>query len=95
MNNSIWLEENEAIIRKKGQGGSLMVSDLVFPCHGSLKLDENLTKELGLHVDASGIIESGKNADGYWKGDYKVRQRTKKALPIFEGLHLRYTGDFF
>lgn len=31
-----WLENNEHVLRRKGLGGSLMVSEFLCPCHGSI-----------------------------------------------------------
>ncbi|CAG8601213.1 90_t:CDS:2, partial [Scutellospora calospora] len=36
----VWLEDSESVIKKKGQGGSIMVSDFLCPCHGPLRLTE-------------------------------------------------------
>ena len=32
---TMWLEDGEGIIRQKGQGGSVMISDFLCPCHGA------------------------------------------------------------
>ncbi|CAG8855513.1 24430_t:CDS:2, partial [Gigaspora margarita] len=29
----VWLKDSESVIKKKGQGGSIMVSDFLCPCH--------------------------------------------------------------
>lgn len=33
---TVWLGQNEHVLRKKGLGGSLMVSEFLCPCHGSI-----------------------------------------------------------
>ena len=84
----------ESVIRKKGQGGSVMVSDFLCPCHGRLRLDPDTAKELDIPADARKIIKPGKNADGYWTSEHMVKQLTEKALPIFEALHPGCTGAY-
>jgi len=55
----MWIGEGESILRKKGDGKSLMVSGFVCPCCG--------------FVDSE-TIEPGKNADGWWKTENMVAQ---------------------
>lgn len=91
---SMWLEENEGIIRKKGQGGSIMVSEFLCSCHGRLRLDPATAEQLGLPAEAREIIKPGKNADGYWTSEQMVKQLTEKALPIFNALHPGCIGGY-
>lgn len=41
----LWLEYGESVLRKKGPGGSIMVSDFLCACHGPMKLDPKTAKE--------------------------------------------------
>ena len=40
LSSSIWMEEGHPILRKKGQGQAIMVSDLICDCHGPLRIKE-------------------------------------------------------
>ncbi|CAG8616986.1 16706_t:CDS:2, partial [Cetraspora pellucida] len=66
-NSSFWVEDKESIIKKKGQGSTIMVSDFLCPCHGPLCLTEADATRLGLEREARVIIKPGQHADGYWK----------------------------
>jgi len=48
---TMWLQVGEQLLRKKGDGKSIMVSGFMCPCHGPLDME---------------TIEPGANADGYW-----------------------------
>ncbi|KAK9376167.1 uncharacterized protein V1513DRAFT_440909 [Lipomyces chichibuensis] len=48
-----WTAKGESIIKKKGQGLGLMVSDFYCACHGSLQFDSQYARE---------IIEPGKDS---------------------------------
>ena len=92
--NKFWLQKNESVMKKKGQGASIMVSDFLCACHGSLKLTPEQADELKLPQYARTIIIPGKNKDGWWKSEDMVKQLTDKAIPIFEYLHPGCTGLF-
>jgi hypothetical protein len=77
-------EKGESIIKKKGRGLGLMVSDFYCACHGSLCFEEEFARQ---------IIEPGKNRDGYWTSDDMVSQLTA-GIPIFEKLHPGCVGLF-
>ena len=53
----MWLEKGEQVLRKKGDGKSIMVSGFLCPCHGPLDME---------------TIEPGANADGYWTNTHMV-----------------------
>jgi len=55
----MWLEKGEQVLRKKGDGKSIMVSGFLCPCHGPLDME---------------TIEPGANADGYWTNTDMVAQ---------------------
>src|SRR5207237_7375024 len=91
---TMWLKKGESVIRKKGQGGSLMVSDFLCPCHGPLRLPAERAAELQLPEEAREIIEPGKSRDGWWKSDNMVKQLEERAIPIFNALHPGCVGKF-
>ncbi|KAK9357257.1 hypothetical protein V1504DRAFT_87280 [Lipomyces starkeyi] len=72
-----WTEKGESIIKKKGLGLGLMVSDFYCACHGPLRFEDEFARQ---------IIEPGENRDGYSTSDATVSQLTA-AIPIFEKLH--------
>lgn len=84
---NFWLEANESIIKKKGQGASIMVSDFLCPCHGPLRLPKEKAESLGLPENARCIILPGINRQGFWKSEDMVKQLRNKAIPIFKALH--------
>ncbi|CAG8757450.1 5274_t:CDS:1, partial [Cetraspora pellucida] len=51
-NSSFWVEDNESIIKKKGQGSSIMISDFLCACHDPLRLTEADATRLGLDREA-------------------------------------------
>jgi len=73
-----WVEEGKTILRKKGEGRSLMVSDMYCECHGRLQDEFGETRVLW---------NVGKNYDGYWTNKDLVKNLKEKAIPIFERLH--------
>lgn len=89
---TMWLEAGETIIRKKGQGGSLMISEFLCACHGRLQISQEQAKQLNIPDSARVIITPGKNEDGWWKSDDMVEQLRDRAIPIFEALHPGCTG---
>jgi hypothetical protein len=91
---SMWLEDGESVIRKKGQGGSVMVSEFLCACHGRLQIPHEDAIKQNIPASARVIIKPGKNADGFWKSDDMVEQLHNRALPIFEALHPGCTGSF-
>jgi len=54
---SLWLAEEEQVLRKKGEGKPFMVSGFLCPCHGIVDLE---------------FISPGKNSDGYWQNDHML-----------------------
>lgn len=92
---SFWLTKNECVLKKKGPGGSLMVSDFLCACHGPLQISKIRADQLGLSSErARVIIMPGKNKDGWWKSDDMVDQLKKLAIPIFKALHPNCIGLF-
>ena len=92
---SFWLSKNESALKKKGPGGSLMVSDFLCACHGPLKISKEMANQLGLSSErARVIIMPGKNKDGWWKSEDMVEQLKNLAIPIFKALHPTCIGVF-
>lgn len=88
-----WKAHDESYIKKKGPGLSIMVSDFLCACHGSLKLDEQTAKDLGIPARARDYLEAGKNREGYWRSEDMVKA-VEKAVIIFEHLHPGCQGLF-
>ena len=85
---TIWKQKDESILRPKGSGRSLMVSEFLCECHGRLRL----TKEQQILYPeipskAGVIIKPGKEADGYWDNEDLVVQTKTRVIPIFKVLH--------
>ncbi|CAG8506348.1 8788_t:CDS:2, partial [Diversispora eburnea] len=64
---------------------SIMVSDFLCPCHGTLKYNNQCARNL---------IEPGKNRDGYWTNADLIKQLQEKVIPIFNELHSTSIGLF-
>jgi hypothetical protein len=84
---SVWMAEGESILRPKGRGRGIMVSEFLTGA-GRLKVrdevsDEELKRE-GLKRDATVYFEYGGNAEGWWKGEDVVKQVLDTAIPVFE-----------
>jgi len=77
--NSLWLAEEEQLLRKKGEGKPLMVSGFLCPCHGIVDL---------------AMISPGKNADGYWQNEHMLLHVSSLPSP-FPLLLLPFLFFFF
>jgi hypothetical protein len=75
---SMWLEENEHVLQKKGAGKCIMISGFLCSCHG---------------LFSTVTITPGKNSDGYWTCEDLARQ-AKDALEKFDELHPDSIGVF-
>lgn len=85
---TVWLEKDRRPLKTKGQGRSIMVSELLCECHGRLALsDEQPKQHPDVPPEARIIIKPGKNGDGYWKNEDLVKQIRERAIPIFKILH--------
>ena len=75
-----WRPRNEQPLRKKGQGGTMHVSDFLTETIGRLKLsdEQKLEVEENFPHDAQVIICPGKNADGWWNLEQLIDQVRKK-----------------
>ena len=84
---SCWMAEGESILRPKGRGKGIMVSEFLTGA-GRLNIrgevsNEELEKE-GLTRDATIYFEYGDKADRWWNGEDMVKQVLEKAIPVFE-----------
>lgn len=91
----VWILNGQGILRLKGRGKGIMVSDFLLPW-SRLNLfslptqqQENLAKS-GVPLEAATYFEYGKTEDGYWTGEHLLDQIVKKALPIGEVLYPGY-----
>ena len=70
----VWQEKNHSILRPKGRGKGIMVSDFLLPW-SQLNLlslsdtDQNELVSSEIPLEAVEYFEYGKNNDGYWKGE--------------------------
>ena len=85
---TIWMDQDRNVLRPKGDGRSIMVSEFLCECHGLLQLAPELAEE---HPNAPResmvIIKPGKNSDGYWKNSDLIDQVENRVIPIFKILH--------
>jgi hypothetical protein len=82
------MEKDRRPLKKKGQGRSSMVSEILCECHGRLGLiDEQPESHPDVPPEARMIIKPGKNGYGYWKNEDLVKQIRERAIPIFKILH--------
>jgi len=70
----LWIQDGEDILRPKYQGRSIMVSDFLCACHGSLQLtDEQLKANPHVKFKDVRVLQSIQ-ADGYWKAEHMIEQ---------------------
>jgi len=60
-----WNPKNHALLKKKGNGLSLHISDFLTEIDGHLKYEDN---------EACVIMKSGNHYDGWWKNEDLVKQ---------------------
>ena len=78
-----WAEEGRLVIRPKGKGRGLMVSDFIDEYDGFLKHD---------HTEARVILKYGGDNEGYWNSDLFMKQ-VAKAVDIAELKYPRATHN--
>lgn len=93
-----WVPENGIILRPKGKGKGIMVSDFLLPWSrlNLLSLPKTRQQELlalGTPLEAAVLFEYGKD-EGYWNGKMLLHQAVSRALPIAEGLYPGYSFLF-
>ena len=93
-----WVPENGTILRPKGKGKGIMVSDFLLPWSrlNLLSLPRTRQQELldlGIPLEAAVLFEYGQE-EGYWDGKMLVQQAVSKALPIAEALYPGYSFLF-
>jgi hypothetical protein len=81
---NIRLREGEQVLRKKGRGRLIHVSDFLEEVNGRLV---SLTPDGKVLRDARKVIYPGSNGDPYWDCDQLVKQIVDSAIPIFEEAH--------
>lgn len=91
----VWQNDRHSILRPKGKGRGIMVSDFLLSWSrlNLFSLPDTRQKELatsGVPLEAAEFFEYGKNNDGYWKGEHLLKQVVEKALPIGEALYPGY-----
>ena len=72
--------KHEQLLKPKGEGRGIMISDFLCQCHGRL-----VDPDDSLDV-ARNILKYGKNNDGYWDG-MDVAEATVRAHAISRKLH--------
>ncbi|KIJ29985.1 hypothetical protein M422DRAFT_268549 [Sphaerobolus stellatus SS14] len=91
----VWLAEEQQILRKKGNGRSIHVSDFILETSRRLFLTKEQITEMHCTLphekqltvtDAHVIIHPGKNGDPWWDNAQLMKQ-IECAIPIFEFLH--------
>ncbi|CAG8653822.1 8865_t:CDS:2, partial [Scutellospora calospora] len=81
---SVWGPEGEQLLRKKGLGAAVYISDFLTETIGSLKDDQKEARVMMI-LDA--------NCDGYWDSE-KLFEQVKRAVNIFERTYLGCVGVF-
>ncbi|ODQ69429.1 hypothetical protein LIPSTDRAFT_75641 [Lipomyces starkeyi NRRL Y-11557] len=74
-----WIEDGETVLKKKGQGQGLMVSDLFCACHGPIRFGDDETRK---------IMLPGKNREGRWRSENMIVSYREKQHPNCIGLFL-------
>lgn len=82
----IWQESSRKPLRPKGEGASIMVSAFLCPCHGIIRVSEELASSKQIVSDSTVILHPGINRDGYFTNEDLACQ-TKRMLKIFELMH--------
>ena len=91
----VWTLNGQGILRPKGKGKGIMVSDFLLPWSRlnllslPLQQQEDLASS-GIPLEAVTYFEYGKTKEGYWTGEYLLDQIVKKTLPIGEALYPGY-----
>lgn len=91
----VWIESEKNLLRPKGAGRSIMVSQFLCMCHGAMEI--TLTDDIlerfphlpgvpGQKVETLRVIKPGKNADGYWTNKDLIEQ-VKVTQTLFDILH--------
>ena len=91
----VWTLEGHGILRPKGRGKGIMISDFLLSWSrlNLLSLPQEKQDELvslGLPLEAATYFEYGKMEEGYWTGEHLLDQIQKKTLPIAEALYPGY-----
>ncbi|KAF8581939.1 hypothetical protein K439DRAFT_1647755 [Ramaria rubella] len=98
----VWVQNGRMLLRKKGEGHAIHISDFIVEHTGRIvlneeqrQIDDKLPLHLRLqHMDAQEIIYPGKNNDGWWNMERLIVQ-VMRMIPIFKRLYLGAVGEFF
>ncbi len=89
----VWVKSGELLLRKKGNGCSIMVSEFLLEECGRLKLNsQQIQENPSIPQEARIYLQPGKNQDGYWTNEHLINQIQIKVIPIFEILFPNYIG---
>ena len=91
----VWTLEGHGILRSKGRGKGIMVSDFLLPWSrlNLFSLPSQQQEDLvssGIPLEAATYFDYSKIEEGYWTGKYLLDQIRAKALPIGEALYPGY-----
>jgi len=87
------VKSGELLLRKKGNGCSIMVSEFLLEECGRLKLNsQQIQENPSIPQEARIYLQPGKNQDGYWTNEHLINQIQIKVIPIFEILFPNYIG---
>ncbi len=81
----VWAKSGELLLRKKGNGHSIMVSEFLTEECGRLKLNLQQHQENpSIPEEAQVYLQSGKDRDRYWMSENLVEQVKMKAILILK-----------
>ena len=85
---TFWGEKGTAIMRPKGKGAGIMVSDFIDEKNGYLRLtqeeyDQAKQTDPDIWIDARTFLEYGENREGYWNSE-RFMDQIKMAVRIAE-----------
>lgn len=85
---TLWMQKDKNILKPKGPGRSVMVSEFLCECHGRLRLNDDQKRQFpDFPTEATVLIKPGSGGDGYWDNDDLTKQIQEKVMPIFKVLH--------
>jgi len=93
-----WIADNGALLRPKGKGKGIMVSDFLLPwkrlnLFSLPKEQQDQLTACSISLEAVEYFEYGKH-EGHWDGQKLLEQIEKKAIPIAEALYPGYQFIF-
>src|SRR6266540_6479885 len=83
----VWVKSGELLLRKKGNGHSIMVSEFLTEECSRLKLNlQQCQENPSILEEACVYLQPGKDREGFWMSEHLIEQLKMKAIPIFETL---------